>query len=74
MLLLHYDPVTTELVLKETTASRRQVSQEIIANLSEMIICTNLTLNRGMITVNNSVEITDTGSLEIGSGAIFEVV
>lgn len=68
MLILHYDPTTTELSFIERDLP------PVTANFSELELTTNLALNQGTVTVNNIVNLTETGTMTIASGSIVEVI
>lgn len=68
MLIMQYDPTTTELILKE------QDIPPVIANISQLRLTTNLVLNQGTIIVNGVVDLNDEGFLEISVDSIIEVV
>jgi len=68
MLLLQYDPSTTELIFRE------QPLPPVTANFSELDLTTNVRLNVGTVTVNEYINMNETGSVEIGSGSIVEVL
>lgn len=68
MLLLQYDPATTELSFKE------QALPPVTANFSEFELTSPLTLNAGTVTVNGFFSVSESGSLEITVGSIIEVL
>lgn len=68
MLLLQYDPATTELIFRE------QPLPPVTANFAEFVLTTNITLNVGTVTVNGFVDINETGNIEVGINSIIEVL
>lgn len=68
MLIMQYDPATTELVFRE------QDVPPVIANISQLKLTTDLTLNQGTIIVNGLVDLDNNGLLEITVNSIIEVV
>lgn len=68
MLLLQYDPATTELVFKEQTVP------PATANLSQFNITSTLSLNAGTITVDNALNIEESGVMQIFGSSVLEVL
>lgn len=68
MLLLQYDPSTTELVFKEQTVP------PATANLSQFDITQYLSLNVGSITVDNALNIEENGTMQISGSGSLEVL
>jgi len=68
MLLLQYDPATTELIFRE------QPLPPVTANFSEFVLTTNITLNVGTVTVNGFINMNETGNIEVGVNSIIEVL
>lgn len=68
MLLLQYDPGTTELIFRETFVP------PVIASFSEFTLTTDLTLNQGTVLVADYLDVTNDGSLEVGENSVIEVV
>lgn len=68
MLLLQYDPLTTELIFRE------QPLPPVTANLGEFNLTTNLQINAGTITVNGHIDFDASGKLQIEINGIIEVL
>lgn len=68
MLLLQYDPATTELTFRE------QPLPPVTANFDEFVLTTKITLNVGTVTVTGYIDMNDTGNVEVGVNAIVEVI
>lgn len=68
MLLLQYDPATTELVFRE------QPLPPVTANFSEFTLTTNLALNAGTVTVTGHIDFDGQGKLDVSVGGIIEVL
>jgi hypothetical protein len=68
MLLLQYDPATTELVFRE------QPLPPVTANFSEFNLTTTISLNAGTVTVNGYIDMNQDGNIEVGVSSIVEVL
>lgn len=68
MLIMQYDPTTTELILRE------QDIPPVIANISQLKLTTDLTLYQGTVIVHGLVDLAVDGSLEISVDSVLEVV
>lgn len=68
MLIMQYDPTTTELILRE------QDIPPVIAYISQLKLTSNLTLNEGTIIVNGRVDLDSNGLLEISVDSVIEVI
>lgn len=68
MLVLQYDPTTTELSFIE------KALPPVTANFSELNLTTNLVLNQGTVTVNDYINIQESAIVSIADGSIIEVV
>lgn len=68
MLLLQYDPGTTELIFRETFVP------PVTASFSEFTLTTDLTLTQGTVIVSGFMNVTDGGALEVNVNSIIEVV
>jgi len=68
MLLLQYDPATTELIFRE------QALPPVTANFEEINLTTNITLNAGTVTVNGYIDMSETGQIQVVIGSIVEVL
>jgi hypothetical protein len=68
MLLLQFDPLTTEIAFRE------QPLPPVTANFSEFTLTTDLNLTVGTVTVTGSIDFTEDGKLDIGVNGIIEVL
>lgn len=68
MLLLQYDPGTTELIFRETFVP------PVTASFSEFTLTTDLTLTQGTVIVSGHMDVTEDGTLEVSVNSIIEVV
>lgn len=68
MLLLQYDPTTTEVIFKEAFVP------PVTATFSEFTLTSTLSLNQGTVIVTTYLDLTADGSLEVASNSIIEVV
>jgi len=68
MLLLQFDPITTEVVMRE------QPVPPVVANFDEFTLTTNLSLTQGTITVTGHIDVTENGTLNVGVSGILEVL
>lgn len=68
MLLLQFDPVTTEIILKEVA------DPEIIANFTEFYVASNLQLTTGTVLVDEYMFIENGVSMTLEGDAILELV
>lgn len=68
MLLLQYDPSTTELIFRESFVP------PVTASFSEFTLTTNLTLEAGTVLVDGVMDVTDDGTLQIAVNSIIEVL
>jgi hypothetical protein len=68
MLLLHYDPMTTEITFKDVA------DPPTIANFTEFILNSNLQLTTGTVTVDKFMELGQEVIMTINEGAALELV
>ena len=68
MFLLHYDPVTTELVLKNVP------DPEVVANFTEFTLTSNLQLTTGTVIVDEFMEVGNEVAMTIGESAALELL
>lgn len=68
MLLLQYDPGTTELIFRETFVP------PVTASFSEFTLTTDLTLTQGTVIVAEVMDVTESGVLQLNINSIVEVV
>lgn len=68
MLVLRYDPATTELSFREVFIP------PVIANFNEFTLTTELNLTAGMVTVTGRLDITETGTLAIDVTGVIEIL
>lgn len=68
MLLLQYDPSTTELIFREATVP------PVTASFSQFTLTTDLTLQQGTVIVTGFMDVTENGALEVNVNSIIEVV
>jgi len=68
MLLLHYDPVTTEIVLKDVP------DPQVVANFTEFTLTSNLQLTTGTVIVDEFMELGENVAMTINDDAVLELI
>jgi len=68
MLLLHYDPVTTEVILKDVS------DPQVVANFTEFTLTSNLQLTTGTVIVDQFMELGENVAMTINDDAVLELI
>jgi hypothetical protein len=68
MFLLHYDPVTTELVLKNVP------DPPVVANFTVLVLTSDLQLTTGTVVIDELMEVGDNVTMTIEDGAVLELI
>lgn len=71
MLILSYDPITTEVIIKKVQPTNINL---VGAAIGEFSLNGDLNLNDGYLTVDNSLTVNDNSTLDISDSSTLEII